>query len=560
MRSQTNEQALESSIEKSLTGTSLEEMAERGSAESLPQYGVNDKFYVGQNSDFNKAYAIDTKRFWHFLETTQAKELDKLKKDPQYKLKIIQRLDRMIKKYGVLKILRKGLAVDDAHFTMMYVAPLASSSKVIKKRFDSNEFSVTRQVTYSMANPLQEIDMVIFINGLPIVTMELKNAWTEQNARVHGQKQYKRDRDPSQPLLNFARCIVHMAVDTDEIYMTTKLAGTKTFFLPFNRGNNHGKGNPPNPNGHKIAYLWEEVLTKKSIAGLIQHFVRLDGKEKDTLSKRTLFFPRYHQLDVVRKIIADASTKGVGQTYLIQHSAGSGKSNSLTWAAYQLIETYPERDDLPGSKGVDNPLFDSVIVVTDRRLLDKQLRDNIKEFSEVKNIVAPAYSSRELRASLESGKKIIITTIQKFPFIVDGIADLSDKRFAVVIDEAHSSQSGSAHDNMNRVMGQADEEEKDALDLIIKSFNEKWFQGWDAIPEEQRIRFINIAQKVKEHPDYQSKYLDNQDTQNRELAYVKIFNEVMNQQRRSELELYRLISQDDVFRQAMQDTVKRILH
>jgi type I restriction enzyme R subunit len=268
-----------------------------------------------------------------------------------------------------------------------------------------------------------------------------------------------------------------MAVDTDEIYMTTKLAGKKTFFLPFNKGNNHGKGNPPNPNGHKTAYLWEEILTKRSIADLIQHFVRLDGKDSDPLSKRTLFFPRYHQRDVVRKIIADASAKGVGRTYLIQHSAGSGKSNSLTWAAYQLIETYPKSDDLPGSKGIDTPLFDSVIVVTDRRLLDKQLRDNIKEFSEVKNIVAPAYSSRELQAGLESGKKIIITTIQKFPFIVDGIADLSDKRFAVIIDEAHSSQSGSAHDNMNRAMGSQDEDEKDVQDVIIEAMQSRKMKG-----------------------------------------------------------------------------------
>ncbi|MEA3522723.1 MAG: DEAD/DEAH box helicase family protein, partial [Campylobacterota bacterium] len=372
-----------------------------------------------------------------------------------YKLKIIQRLDRMIKKYGILKLLRKGLAVDDAHFTLMYVAPLASSGKVIKERFEANEFSVTRQVTYSKINPLQEIDMVIFINGLPIITMELKNQWTGQNARVHGQKQYREDRDTTQPLLNFARCIVHFAVDTDEAYMTTKLDGAKTFFLPFNKGDNHGKGNPVNPDGHKTAYIWEEVFTKKSLANLIQHFVRLDGKDGSALSKRTLYFPRYHQLDVVRKIIDDASKKGAGETYLIQHSAGSGKSNSLTWAAYQLIEVY--------YKDEDTPLFDSVIVVTDRRLLDKQLRVNIREFSEVKNIVAPAHSSAELKTSLESGKKIIITTIQKFPFIVDGIADLSHKRFAIIIDEAHSSQSGSAHDNMNRTMGK-DAEQNDALD------------------------------------------------------------------------------------------------
>lgn len=477
MRSQTNEQALESSIEKVLTGTCQEELKQGLVAEPTPEYGTNKMFYVGFNSDFNKDYALDEKRFWHFLETTQEEELNKLSRDPQYRLKIIQRLDRMIKKYGILKLLRKGLDVDDAHFTLMYAAPLASSSEVIKKRFDSNEFSVTRQVTYSRANPLQEIDMVLFLNGLPIITMELKNAWTGQTAKVHGQKQYKEDRDPLQPLLNFARCIVHLAVDTDEVYMTTKLAGNKTFFLPFNKGNNHGKGNPTNKNGHKTAYLWEEVLTKTSIAGLIQHFVRLDGKDSDALSKRTLFFPRYHQMDVVRKIIDDASTKGVGQTYLIQHSAGSGKSNSLTWAAYQLIETYPSRDDIPGSKGIENPLFDSVIVVTDRRLLDKQLRDNIKEFSEVKNIVAPAYSSRDLKNNLESGKKIIITTIQKFPFIVDGMADLSDQRFAVIIDEAHSSQSGSAHDNMNRVMGSQDDEEKDVQDAIIEAMQSRKMKG-----------------------------------------------------------------------------------
>jgi len=480
MRSQTNEEALESSIEKSL---------------------MTKGFYQGSNSDFNKEYAIDEKRFWHFLESTQEEELDKLKRDPQYKLKIVQRLEKMIKKYGVLKILRKGLDVDDAHFTLLYVAPLASSSEAIKEKFTSNEYSVTRQITYSKANPLQEIDMVIFINGLPIITMELKNQWTGQNAKVHGQKQYREDRDTTQPLLNFARCIVHFTIDTDEAYMTTKLDGKKTFFLPFNKGNNHGKGNPVNPNGHKTAYIWEEVFTKESLAGLIQHFVRLDGKDGDTLSKRTLYFPRYHQMDVVRKIIDDASQKGVGQTYLIQHSAGSGKSNSLTWAAYQLIETYPKDLDTVGNRGLDNPLFDSVIVVTDRRLLDKQLRDNIKEFSEVKNIVAPAYSSQELKTSLESGKKIIITTIQKFPFIVDGIADLSDKRFAIIIDEAHSSQSGSAHDNMNRAMGKEEDDTLDAQDAILEIMRTRKMKGnasylaFTATPKPNTLEKFGVEQE-----------------------------------------------------------------
>ena len=482
MVSKTNEEALESSIELSL---------------------IDNGFYQGINSDFNKEYAIDEKRFWHFLESTQEDELDKLKRDPQYKLKIIQRLDRMIKKYGILKLLRRGLDVDDAHFTLLYVAPLSSSSEAIKKRFESNEFSVTRQVTYSKTNPLQEIDMVIFVNGLPIITMELKNQWTGQNAKVHGQKQYREDRDTTQPLLNFARCIVHFAVDTDEAYMTTKLDGAKTFFLPFNKGCNHGKGNPINLDGHKTAYIWEEVFTKDSLAGLIQHFVRLDGKDGNALGKRTLYFPRYHQMDVVRKIIDDASTKGVGQTYLIQHSAGSGKSNSLTWAAYQLIETYPKSLDTVGNRGLDNPLFDSVIVVTDRRLLDKQLRDNIKEFSEVKNIVAPAYSSRELKTSLESGKKIIITTIQKFPFIVDGIADLSDKRFAIIIDEAHSSQSGSAHDNMNRAMGKDSMEDGtlDAQDKILEIMRTRKMKGnasylaFTATPKPNTLEKFGVEQE-----------------------------------------------------------------
>lgn len=477
MTSQTNEQALERSIEKFLTGTCQEEI-KSGVSEPTPTYGTNDKFYIGHNSDFNKEYAIDEKRFWDFLESTQADELEKLKRDSSYKLKVIQILDKMIKKYGILKILKKGLSVEDAHFTLFYVAPLNSSGSEIKKRFNSNQFSVTRQITYSTTNPLLEMDMVIFINGLPIITMELKNQWTGQNARFHGIKQYKEDRDPKEPLLNFARCIVHFTIDTDEAYMTTKLDGAKTFFLPFNKGNNHGAGNPVNPNGHKTSYIWEEIFTKHSLANIIQHFVRLDGKESDKLNSRTLFFPRYHQLNVVRKLIDDVSENGVGKTYLIQHSAGSGKSNSITWSAYQLIEAYPNTENVNGSKGIDYPLFDSVIVVTDRKILDKQLRENIKSFSEIKNIVVPAYSSSELKTSLENGKKIIITTIQKFPFIVDGIADLSDKRFAVIIDEAHSSQSGSAHGKMNEVMGKKEfDEEMDAQDMVLEIMKSRKMKG-----------------------------------------------------------------------------------
>ena len=478
MVSQTNEQALESAIEKHLTGVCLEEI-KSGISEAVPDYG--GKLYkLGYATDFDMQYALDLRFFWAFLQDTQEDELEKLKRNSpnDWQRKILERFGRLIKKHGLLHLLKKGLSVEDAHLNLMYPAPLASSSDSVKQNFDANIFSSTRQLRYSLANPLQEIDIVLFINGIPLATLELKNHWTGQSARYHGQKQYRNDRDISQPLLQFGRCLVHMAVDTDEVYMTTKLEGKNTYFLPFNKGNNHGQGNPPNQHGHKTSYLWEEVFTKTSLANIIQHFVRLDGSSKDDLKKRTLFFPRYHQLNVVRKLVEHASINGVGHTYLIQHSAGSGKSNSITWAAYQLIETYPITPDVPGSKGVEQPLFDSVIVVTDRRLLDKQLRDNIKEFSEVKNIVAPAFKSSELKSALENGKKIIITTIQKFPFIIDGIGDLSERRFAVIIDEAHSSQSGSAHDNMNRAMGKSEiEDAEDAQDKVLQAMRSRKMRG-----------------------------------------------------------------------------------
>lgn len=501
MASQTNEQAFEAAIEKHLCGISSEELQKKlgetaaiygavpfdstsatfsasappaGTIRSLSGVEGNNaaRYHIGNAATFNKQVALDEQFFWQFLQATQADELEKLQKHSpsDWQRKIVERFDRLMKKHGLLHLLKKGLGVDDAHFHLMYPAPLASSSAKVKQQFAANLFSCTRQIRYSSSNPLQEIDMVLFLNGLPLITLELKNPWTGQTARYHGQKQYREDRDTTQPLLQFGRCLVHMAVDTDEVYMTTKLAGKDTFFLPFNKGHAEGQGNPPNPRGHKTAYLWEEIFTPESLTNIIQHFVRLDGTSKDALDKRTLYFPRYHQLDVVRKLIHHAATHGAGQTYLIQHSAGSGKSNSITWAAYQLIEVY--------AAGSTQPLFDSVIVVTDRRLLDKQLRDNIKEFSEVKNIIAAAHKSSELKAALENGKKIIITTIQKFPFIIDGIADLSDKRFAVIIDEAHSSQSGSAHDNMNRVMGKEEAEEiEDAQDKILQAMRSRKMRG-----------------------------------------------------------------------------------
>lgn len=447
MFSKTNEEALESSIEKYL----------------LDNHG----YIKGRSKDFNKEYAIDEIRLFDFLEISQKDELDKLKRDSDYKQKILYQLSKMISKYGVLKILKKGISIADANFTLFYPAPLISSGDETRKKFSQNQFSVTRQLTYSTQNPSLEIDMVIFINGLPIITIELKNSAMSgygQSAKYHGINQYKKDRDPKDRLLNFARCLVHFTFDTDEAYMSTKLDSDKTIFLPFNKGDKNSAGNPPNPNGHKTAYIWEEIFSKTSLADILQHFVRLDGKDTDKLESRNLYFPRYHQLDVVRKIIDDVSQNGVGKTYLIQHSAGSGKSNSITWCAYRLIEAYSAKDSMS-----ERPIFDSVIVVTDRKILDKQLRENIANFSEVKNIIAPAFSSAELKSNLENGKKIIISTIQKFPFIVEGIGDLSDKKFAIIIDEAHSSQSGTAHQKMNEAMGKKEfDNDMDAQDMVLE--------------------------------------------------------------------------------------------
>jgi type I restriction enzyme, R subunit len=443
MVSQTNEQALENCIERSLVQAA--------------------RYEPGIPADFDRTFAIDRAKFWRFLETTQPTELAKLQDRPNWQRLILERLDRKIKKDGILSILKKGLAIDSAHLTLLYSQPYNQNNPKITANFEQNIFSITRQIHYSEKDPGLSIDLVIFLNGLAIATLELKNPWTKQTV-YHAKKQYKTDRDPREPLLQFARCIVHLAVDTDEVWMTTKLDKNNTYFLPLNQGHNYGKGNPPNPQGHKTAYLWEDLLTRSSLTNIIEHFAIIPTDSKKPLvplPQKALFFPRYHQLDVVRQLLSHAKTNGVGHTYLIQHSAGSGKSNSITWTAYQLIELFA-----PGS---DLPMFDSVVVVTDRRILDKQIRDNIKDFSEMKNIIAPATSSAELKTALEAGKRIIITTIQKFPFIVDGIDNLRDRKFAIIIDEAHSSQSGQASDKMNMTLGNDDEEPEDIQDKILQA-------------------------------------------------------------------------------------------
>jgi type I restriction enzyme R subunit len=446
MVSRTNEAALESHIEIAL------EM---------------DGYRVGDPADFDREFAVDSKLFWEFLEATQPKELAKLKDRPNWQRLVLERLNKKIKKDSVLAVLKKGLDIDDAHFDLLYRLPYNDLNPEVLANFEANRFSVTRQVHYSQTDTFKSVDMALFVNGLAVATLELKNPWTGQNVQ-NAVRQYRTDRDPKEPLFEFGRCLVHFAVDPDEAFMCAQLAGNDSNFLPFNKGFNYGKGNPVNPNGHKTAYLWQDILPRRSLTNIIEQFAKftVEKDKKTGKERKALFFPRYHQLDVVRGILVDARQKGVGQTYLIQHSAGSGKSNSITWLAYQLVEQYD-------STGTAN-LFDSVVVVTDRRVLDTQLKDNIKLFSETKNIVAHCESAQELKYNLELGKKIIITTVQKFPFIVDGIGQLSERKFAVIIDEAHSSQSGVAADKVNETLaGQDGDEPVDVQDQILAAMNER---------------------------------------------------------------------------------------
>lgn len=429
---------------------------------------VQQGYKQGTSADFDKAYAIDTHLFWQFLENSQADTLAKLAKyRADFKTAIIHRLHLTLKKFGILHILKKGLDVENVHLTFLYPKPMPNSAQKAHDDYQKNIFSVTRQVYYSVSGD-NSVDIVLFINGLAVCTLELKSTFKNQTARFDAIEQYKKTRSVDDTLFNFARCVVHFTLDNREAYMTTRVSGDKTYFLPFNQGNHGGAGNPPNPNGFNTAYLWREVLAPDSLVNLLSQFALLSAENKKaTLGEKTLYFPRYHQMNVVRKLINDTVVHGTGKRYLIQHSAGSGKSNSITWLAYQLIDVYAMQNQ-------QKPLFDSVIVVTDRRVLDKQLNDNIQQFSEVKGIVAHADRSKDLKDALENGKKIIITTIQKFPFILDGIGEMADKHFAIIIDEAHSSQSGQAHDGMNKalsVQGDDTDDEMDNQDKIIIAMN-----------------------------------------------------------------------------------------
>jgi type I restriction enzyme R subunit len=393
-----------------------------------------------QPHDYSAPYALDLRQLGDFLHNTQpdiAKQLD-LSPDTPDGVKTLSRIQGEITKRGVIDVLRKGVKHGPHNFALFYGTPSKGNSTSLAL-FAKNRFSVTRQLHFSADETQLSLDVCLFINGVPIVTFELKNSLTKQTVS-DAVEQYKNDRDPKELIFGFKRTIVHFAVDDVEVEFCTRLEGTASWFLPFNRGWKDGAGNPPNPDGLKTSYLWEETLTPESLTNIIENYAQVvEDTNKNTGRKSyRQIFPRFHQLSLVRSLLADTKDRGAGHRYLIQHSAGSGKSNSIAWLAHQLIGVERSEDDSP-----DKVVFDSIIVVTDRRVLDRQIRDTIKQFVQVGATVGHAENSTELREMIESGKKIIVTTVQKFPFILGEIGDKHrHSTFAIIIDEAHSSQGG----------------------------------------------------------------------------------------------------------------------
>ena len=394
------------------------------------------------------------------MNDTQPKEMAKLgvNQSDQKKRQFLNRLSGEITRRGIIDVLRNGIKAYPADLILFYFTPTENNEQA-KRLFDKNIFSVTRQLRYAIDASKLALDLCLFINGLPVITIELKNHFTGQTT-ADAVEQYKKDRNPRELLFSFKRCIVHFAVDDQTIQFCTKLCGKASWFLPFNKGYRDGAGNPPNPEGIMTDYLWKDILTKTKLSRIIENYVQVVVEENPETRKKSVkqIWPRYHQLDCVEKLLADIRQYGVGKRYLIQHSAGSGKSNSIAWLAHQLI----------GLEQDGRPMIDSVIVVTDRRILDKQIRDTIKQFMQVKNTVVWAQHSGDLKKAIQDGKRIIVTTVEKFPYISQEIGqEHINHTFAIIIDEAHSGQSGRNAANMNLALsGLASDSELDNEDKI----------------------------------------------------------------------------------------------
>ncbi|MEB2796105.1 type I restriction endonuclease subunit R [Campylobacter upsaliensis] len=424
-----------------------------------------------ESKDYDKSLCMDKELFERFLQSTQAKALQELEKRNIKEQALLKRVASQISEKGILKALQSHIEIMGVKLFLAYPKPNSSNNPQSLENYNKNIFSITRQLYFSEKNN-KSLDMVIFLNGLPLITMELKNPFTGQNV-YNAIEQYKKDRDPRESI--FKQSVVHFALDSDLIYMSTKLEGIQTKFLPFNRGLNNGSGaiglecgggNPAVKDKMKTSYFWEELLQKDTLSKLLFDFTIKNSKG--------VIFPRFHQFDVVSRLLKDVKEKGVGQRYLIQHSAGSGKSNSIAWLTHNLVSLHRIENDK------EKEVFDSILVVTDRRVLDRQIQENVKSFTENRNLVeAITEGSRQLKAALEDGKKIIVTTIQKFPYIADEITHLQNKSFAIIIDEAHSSQSGKNAEEMGKAISNKDDKETGEMDLeeeLIKIIKNKKFQ------------------------------------------------------------------------------------
>jgi type I restriction enzyme R subunit len=411
--------------------------------------------------EYDRSLCLIPRDVIDFIYATQPKEWEKLKQHygPEVKDRFLKRLSSEIGQRGVLDVLRKGIKDSGCKFQLAYFRPSSGLNEALQKLYEANLFSVVRQVHYSEKND-KSIDLVLFLNGLPIFTAELKNPLTGQSIE-DAIRQYRFDRDPREALFSFRRCLAHFAVDPDLVFVTTCLEGATTGFLPFNQGKFGGAGNSPKPptdGGYATDYLWNQTWARDSVLDLIQHFIQeveLEDEKGRKTGERAIIFPRYHQLEAVRRLIRDARANGAGKYYLIQHSAGSGKSNSIAWLAHQLSILHDASDQR---------IFDSIVVITDRRVLDRQLQRTVRQFEQTKGVVENIdTTSRQLKDALESGKTIIVTTLQKFPVIVGEIGNLPGKKFAVIVDEAHSSQTGESTKSLKFVLssGSLEEAEKE---------------------------------------------------------------------------------------------------
>ncbi len=466
MTTDLTERGLERLICEALTGDPCDPPPGPKAGEPSFSYG-GVGWSPGNHHHYNREYCVDLIQLATFLFATQPETAAglRLSEDGPPRQKFLARLQGEINKRGTIDVLRNGIKHGRHDVNLFYGTPSAENVKA-RWRFEHNRFTVTRQLRYSRAETQRALDIGLFINGLPVFTFELKNRLTKQTVN-DAIWQYKRDRSPKEPLFRFGRCVAHFAVDENEIHFCTDLKGKASWFLPFNRGRNDGAGNPSNPHGIATDYLWWRVLARESVTNILENYAQvLESKDAKTgRKKKTQIWPRYHQLDVVRRLLADAGKRGAGRRYLIQHSAGSGKSLSIAWLAHQLIRL--EKDDAP--------VFDSIIVVTDRRILDRQIRDTIKKYAQVGSTVGHAEKSGDLRTFIEQGKKIIISTIQKFPFILDEIGNEQRERtFAIIIDEAHSSQGGKTSAAMGSALGEAGEAQEeetyeDQINRLIES-------------------------------------------------------------------------------------------